>query len=60
MILSVAMMIDFLGLPEESQALEAAVAAVLKTGEPQNLTADLGGNAKTTEVTNAVIAQLLG
>ena len=59
MILSVAMMIDFLGLPGEAQAVETAVTEVLRAGEQPHLTADLGGNGKTTEVTDAVIARLL-
>ena len=56
MILSVAMMVDFLGLGEEGEAVEAAVADVL--GEGRHLTPDLGGNAKTAEVTDAVIDRL--
>ena len=56
MILSVAMMVDFLGLAEEAQALEKAVAGVLEEGRLQ--TPDLGGAAKTTEMTDALIDRL--
>ncbi len=56
MILSVSMMIDFLGLDTEAQAVEAAVSGVL--GEARYLTPDLGGGAKTAEVTDAVIDRL--
>ncbi len=56
MILSVAMMVDFLGLEAEAAAVEAAVSDVL--GEGRHLTPDLGGNAKTAEVTDAVLARL--
>ena len=55
MILSVAMMVDFLGLETEAAAVEAAVSNVLREG--RHLTADLGGTAKTTDVTDAVVAQ---
>ena len=56
MILSVSMMIDFLGLDTEAQAVGAAVSGVL--GEARHLTPDLGGGAKTAEVTDAVIDRL--
>ena len=56
MILSVAMMLDFLGLKEAAAAVEQAVAGVLKDGE--TLTPDLGGSAATADVTGAVIAKL--
>ncbi len=56
MILSVAMMVDFLGLEAEAGAVETAVSDVL--GEGRHLTPDLGGDAKTAEVTDAVLARL--
>jgi tartrate dehydrogenase/decarboxylase/D-malate dehydrogenase len=56
MILSVAMMLDFLGLKEAAVSVEQAVAAVLE--DAQTLTPDLGGSASTTGVTDAVIAKL--
>tara|TARA_Y100000588_G_scaffold379929_3_gene462963 strand:+ start:14805 stop:15884 length:1080 start_codon:yes stop_codon:yes gene_type:complete len=59
MIFSVAMMVDFWGLSRESQAIENAVAEVLRSGNSQHLTPDLGGHAKTREVTDAVIDRLL-
>jgi len=56
MILSVAMMLDFLGLKEGAAAVEQAVAGVLEEGE--TVTPDLGGIAATADVTTAVIAKL--
>ena len=56
MILSVGMMLDFLGLKEAAVSVEQAVAAVLEDAEI--LTPDLGGSASTTGVTDAVIAKL--
>ena len=56
MILSVAMMVDFLGLEAEAEAVEAAVSGVL--GEARHLTPDLGGDAETAAVTDAVIDRL--
>ena len=56
MILSVAMMLDFLGLKEAGAAVEQAVAGVLEDAE--TLTPDLGGSAATADVTGAVIAKL--
>ncbi|MBI1358107.1 MAG: 3-isopropylmalate dehydrogenase [Acidobacteria bacterium] len=56
MILSVWMMLDFLGAPEAARDVEAAVAAVLAKGEA--LPADLGGNAGTAAVAAAVLAEL--
>ncbi len=56
MILSVAMMLDFLGLEEAGVAVEQAVAGVLEDAE--TLTPDLGGSAATAGVTDAVIAKL--
>jgi tartrate dehydrogenase/decarboxylase / D-malate dehydrogenase len=55
-ILSAAMMLDHLGLPEASRHVEAAVAAVLAEGRVR--TPDLGGKSSTTEVTDAVLEKL--
>ena len=62
-ILSAGMLFDWLGdRRQDSQALEAAnkiesaVAAIVQSGEC--LTADMGGSASTTEITDAVIGQL--
>jgi tartrate dehydrogenase/decarboxylase / D-malate dehydrogenase len=55
-ILSVAMLLDHLRLDKSAAAVRAAVAAVLKAGKVR--TPDLGGNAKTTEVTEAVLTVL--
>jgi tartrate dehydrogenase/decarboxylase/D-malate dehydrogenase len=54
--LSVGLMLDHLGLGESAAAVRGAVAAVLKAGRPR--TPDLGGSAKTAEVTEAVLAAL--
>lgn len=54
-ILAAKMMVDFLGYPEAAQRIEAAVVAVLEAGVK---TADLGGNAKMHQVTNAVIDRI--
>ena len=56
MILSAAMMLDFLGLGEAAKAVEKAVAETLAEG--RSLPADLGGRSPTTEVTSAVLAKL--
>jgi 3-isopropylmalate dehydrogenase len=63
MILSAAMMFDWLGerhndstATAAGQKIETAVQAVLAAGESK--TADLGGSATTTEVTDAVIERL--
>ena len=55
-ILSAGMMLDHLGLARSASALRGAVAAVLKAGKPR--TPDLGGTARTTDVTEAVLAAL--
>jgi len=56
MILSVWMMLEFLGHAQAAADVEAAVAAVLAKGE--TLPADLGGSAGTIAVTEAVLAEL--
>lgn len=58
-ILSVAMMLDWLGHPETrrgARLIESAVAATL--ADPANRTADLGGNLGTEAMTTLVIAAL--
>jgi tartrate dehydrogenase/decarboxylase/D-malate dehydrogenase len=55
-ILSVALLLDHLKLSAAAAAVRAAVAAVLKAGKPR--TPDLGGSSRTTEMTEAVLAQL--
>jgi tartrate dehydrogenase/decarboxylase/D-malate dehydrogenase len=55
-ILSAGMLLDHLGLASSAQGVRQAVAAVLKAGKPR--TPDLGGNATTAMVTEAVLAAL--
>ena len=55
-ILSAALMLDHLGLSKSAAGLRSAVGKVLKAGKPR--TPDLGGQAKTTEMTEAVLAAL--
>jgi 3-isopropylmalate dehydrogenase len=55
-ILSVKMMFDFLGENGLAEALEKAVAAVLKEGKVR--TYDMGGSASTLEMAKAVAAKL--
>jgi tartrate dehydrogenase/decarboxylase/D-malate dehydrogenase len=55
-ILSAGLLLDHLGLTASAAALRQAVAAVLKARTPR--TPDLGGSAKTVEVTAAVLAAL--
>jgi tartrate dehydrogenase/decarboxylase/D-malate dehydrogenase len=55
-ILSAAMLLDHLGLSGAGEAVRRAVAAVLKAGKPR--TPDLGGNARTAEMGDAVLAAL--
>jgi tartrate dehydrogenase/decarboxylase/D-malate dehydrogenase len=55
-ILSAGMLLDHLGLARNAAALRKAVAAVLKAGRPR--TPDLGGEAKTAAMTEAVLAAL--
>jgi tartrate dehydrogenase/decarboxylase/D-malate dehydrogenase len=55
-ILSAGMMLDHLSLPKAAAAMRQAVAGVLKAGTPR--TPDLGGNATTTQVADAVLAAL--
>jgi tartrate dehydrogenase/decarboxylase/D-malate dehydrogenase len=55
-ILSAGMLLDHLRLSQSADAIRRAVAAVLKAGKPR--TPDLGGNARTGEVADAVLAAL--
>jgi tartrate dehydrogenase/decarboxylase/D-malate dehydrogenase len=55
-ILSAGLLLDHLGLSCSAVALRGAVAAVLKAGLPR--TPDLGGDARTTAMTEAVLAAL--
>jgi tartrate dehydrogenase/decarboxylase/D-malate dehydrogenase len=55
-ILSAGMLLDHLGLARSAAGVRKGVAAVLKAGKPR--TPDLGGNARTAEVTDAVLAAM--
>jgi tartrate dehydrogenase/decarboxylase / D-malate dehydrogenase len=55
-VLSAGMLLDHLGLGKSATAVRSAVAAVLKAGFPR--TPDLGGNASTVQVGDAVLAAL--
>jgi tartrate dehydrogenase/decarboxylase / D-malate dehydrogenase len=52
------MMLEHLGQPEAAHAVMRAVEAVTASGDV--LTPDLGGNARTSDVTDAVVAALAG
>lgn len=54
--LSIVLMLDHLGLDKSSKALHNAIAKVLKEGKV--VPPDLGGQAKTEEITTAVIAAM--
>jgi tartrate dehydrogenase/decarboxylase/D-malate dehydrogenase len=51
-----AMMLDFIGEKQAAQMIHAAIKAT--TGERKVLTPDLGGNARTTQVTDTIIEKL--
>jgi 3-isopropylmalate dehydrogenase len=55
-LLTVKMMLDWLGEPEMAQRLELAVATVIRDGRVR--TYDMGGNASTLEMAAAVAAAL--
>jgi tartrate dehydrogenase/decarboxylase/D-malate dehydrogenase len=55
-ILSAGLMLDHLALPRGAEGIRRAVAGVLKAGTP--CTPDLGGAAKTNDMTEAVLAAL--
>ena len=52
MMLSAKMMLDYLGEQESASRLENAILKVLKEGK--NVTGDLGGNASTMEMSEAI------
>jgi 3-isopropylmalate dehydrogenase len=54
--LSVAMMLDFLGQPRAASAINQACKEVV--ADPKNHTRDLGGQATTSQVGNAVVAKI--
>ncbi len=54
--LSAAMMLSHLEQEEAAQRIQSAILQVIKAGK--TLTCDLGGNATTTEITDAIIAAL--
>eukprot|EP00695_Tsukubamonas_globosa_P000081 TRINITY_DN1066_c0_g1_i2.p1 TRINITY_DN1066_c0_g1~~TRINITY_DN1066_c0_g1_i2.p1 ORF type:complete len:127 (+),score=58.63 TRINITY_DN1066_c0_g1_i2:94-474(+) len=56
LLISSVMMLRHLGMNAHADSIERAVRTVLKEGKV--LTGDLGGNASTTEFTNAIIANL--
>ena len=56
MILSANMMLDYLGMKDEAQALEKAVAKVYREG--RHLTADQGGKANTKEFAEAILKKI--
>ncbi|MBN2239471.1 MAG: isocitrate/isopropylmalate dehydrogenase family protein [Dehalococcoidales bacterium] len=55
-ILSAKFMLEFLGLTEQANSLEKALAAVYEKGE--HLTSDQGGSATTTEFAEAVLKEM--
>ncbi len=57
MILSTSMMLDYLGEKEISQQINNAVESVVCRGKI--LTPDLGGTAKTTEMTEAIVQEVI-
>jgi isocitrate/isopropylmalate dehydrogenase len=54
--LSVAMMLDFLGQPRAASAINQACKEVV--ADPKNHTRDLGGQATTSQVGDAVVAKI--
>jgi 3-isopropylmalate dehydrogenase len=56
--LSVAMMLDFLGQPQAAAAINRACKEVV--ADPKNHTRDLGGQATTSQVGDAVVAKIGG
>lgn len=55
-ILSAGLMLEHLNVPRAAESIRKAVAGVLKAGQPR--TPDLGGTARTTDMTEAVLAAL--
>jgi isocitrate/isopropylmalate dehydrogenase len=58
MLLAVKLMLDWLGETGKAQALEAAIAAVVREGRVR--TYDMGGNHSTMEVAEAVVERIAG
>jgi 3-isopropylmalate dehydrogenase len=56
MLLAVKLMLDWLGETEKSNALEAAIAAVIHEGEVR--TYDLGGNNSTLDIAHEIVRKL--
>src|SRR5690606_25192387 len=54
--LSISMMLEFLGQPKAAQAIKSACETVMS--DPKNHTGDLRGNAKCSQVTEAVCAAI--
>jgi len=50
------MLLEYLGMRDKAEELENAVKAVYKEGKV--LTPDMGGNSKTSDVTEAIIHKL--
>jgi isocitrate/isopropylmalate dehydrogenase len=50
------MMLDWLGETESAKAIERSVGSVLR--ERRHVTPDLGGTARTSEVTDAILGEL--
>jgi len=55
-VLCAAQMLDHLGLGEAAQRVESAVSRVLRDGRVR--TPDLGGTSRSTEITDAILANL--
>ncbi len=55
-ILSAKYMLDYLGMEQEADSLEKALAAVYREG--RDLTADQGGSASTTQFAEAVLRKI--
>lgn len=58
LIMSGVMMLNHMGLVEEADKIKNAYNHVLENGNPEELTADIGGNAGTKEFTAALIRQI--
>ena len=58
LMMSAVMMLDWLGLRDESKRMESAILKVYGSADPKTRTGDLGGSATTREFTDAIIAAL--
>lgn len=58
LIMSGVMMLNHLGLSDEGEKIRDAYDHVLENGNPEELTADIGGSAGTQEFTQALLRQL--